>query len=144
MTYFNIPSSTNSSLNLISGEVPFKVFIIFALMMLCYHLILGGLLYLVSKKILKKESDIKRIYALIGVNTTVSSIMLIIATIGLYLNSLISVIALVASGILYFLNLYQGFNELSKVDKNHMVYAFASCYFITLFIVCYVIPKIFA
>ena len=95
-------------------------------------------------EILKKESDIKRIYALIGVNTTVSSIMLIIATLGLFLNLWITIIAVVVSGILYFLNLYQGFNELSKVDKNHMVYAFASCYFITLFIVCYIIPKIFA
>ena len=144
MTYFNIPSSSGSSLNLANGSVPFKVFVVAALMMLCYHLILGGLLYLVSKKILKKESDIKRIYALIGVNTTVSSIMLIIATLGLFLNLWITIIAVVASGILYFLNLYQGFNELSKVDKNHMVYAFASCYFITLFIVCYIIPKIFA
>ena len=59
MTYFNIPSSSGSSLNLANGSVPFKVFVVAALMMLCYHLILGGLLYLVSKKILKKEVNAK-------------------------------------------------------------------------------------
>ena len=30
MTYFNIPSSSGSSLNVVNGSVPFKVFVVAA------------------------------------------------------------------------------------------------------------------
>ena len=130
-----------SSLASSSMEVPVKVFFIAALLMAVYFLCFGGLLHFISSTICKKESDIKKIYALIGVTSVFTTI---VAIIGMYINIWIAIIILAIAGVLYLLHLYHGFTELTKIDKNKIAYVFTSAYVITLFITLYILPKIFS
>ena len=133
-----------SSLASSSMEVPVKVFFIAALLIAVYFLCFGGLLHFISSTICKKESDIKKVYALIGVTSVFTTITTIVAIIGMYINIWIAVIILAIAGVLYLLHLYHGFTELTKNKKNKIAYVFTSAYVITLFVVCYILPKIFA
>lgn len=133
-----------SSLASSSMEVPVKVFFIATLLMAVYFLCFGGLLHFISSTICKKESDIKKVYALIGVTSVFTTITTIVAIIGMYINIWIAVIILAIAGVLYLLHLYHGFTELTKIDKNKIAYVFTSAYVITLFITLYILPKIFS
>ena len=125
-------------------EIPIKVFFIISLLMAIFHFCFGGLLHFISATILKTESDIKRTYALIGTAAVISTVTTLASLILMYVNIWLCLIVLLLGSLLYFFNLFHGFTELTKVDKNKIVYVFTSAYEITLFIVCYVLPKIFS
>ncbi len=125
-------------------EIPVKVFFIATLMMVVYHFLLGGLIHFISTTLLKKESDIKKTYALVGCAATITTVITLAALILMYINMWLCLIVLILGSLLYLINLFHGFSELTKVDKNKMAYTFTGAYAVTLFIVCYVLPKIFS
>lgn len=127
-----------------SADVEVKVLFIAALLMMAFFLCLGGLLHLISGPIMKKESDIKRTYALIGASSVLTTVTTLIAIVCVYINFWLMLIVLLVSGVLYMLTTYHGFTELTKVDKNKMAYVFTIAYGITLFVVVYLLPKIFS
>lgn len=127
-----------------SMEVPIKVFFIGTLLMAVYFLCFGGLLHFISSTICKKESDAKKIYALIGVTSIFTTITTIVAMIAMYINIWVAIIITTIAGVLYLLHLYHGFTELTKVDKNKIAYVFTTAYVITLFVTLYILPKIFS
>lgn len=125
-------------------EIPIKIFFISTLMMVVYHFLLGGFIHFISTTILKKESDLKKTYSLIGCAATITTATTLLALIFIYVNIWLCLIVLSLGSLFYLINLFHGFSELTKVDKNKMAYTFTSAYAVTLFIVCYVLPKIFS
>ena len=134
-------SSLISSSNI---DVPISVLFISMLFMAVYHLCLGGLLHFTSKTIMKKDSDIKITYSFIGVNAVLTTVTTLVALICMYINTGFALILIAIAGILYLLNLYHGFIELTKIDKNKIAYVFTGSYVVTIFLVCYILPKIFS
>ncbi len=131
------------SLSSSSGyEIPFKVFVYAALFMAVFFLCLGGLLHLISGPILKKDSDIKKTFALIGATAVFTTVTTLVVIICMYIKIWLALILLAIAGIMYLLYLYHGFVELTKVDENKITYVFTGAYAITLFVVCYILPKI--
>lgn len=126
-----------------SIDIPVKVYFLAFLTMAVFFFCLGGLLHFVNSVIMKKDSDFKEIMSLIGVNSVFTTITTIIAIIALYINVWVAVIILAIAGVIFLLNIYHGYTMISNIDKNKMAYAFTGCYAITLFVVCYILPKIF-
>lgn len=129
-----------------SVEVPISVFFIAVFLMIIFFFCLGGLLHLIGSALTKKESDFKAIMGLIGVNSIFTTITTLVALVFLFLDELswIAILVLAIAGVIYLLNTYQGFVGLTKIDKNKVCYVFTGAYAITLFVVCYILPKIFS
>lgn len=125
-------------------DVPISVFFYAVLLMAVFFFCLGGLLHFFCGTIMKKDSDFKSIMALLGVNAVFTTITTLVATICMLINVWLAIFVLAIAGIIFLLNIYHGFTELSKIDKNKMNYVFTSAYAITLFLVCYILPKIFS
>ena len=133
--------------SLVSGydiEVPAKVFFIALVLMLAFFFCLGGLLHLIAGPIMKKDSDFKSIMGLIGVNAVFTTITTLVALVCIYINLTLGIVVLAIASTIYLFNTYQGFIELSKIDKNKVTYVFTVAYAITIFVVCYLLPKIFS
>lgn len=125
-------------------EIPMSVFFYSILLMALYYLAFAGLLHLICGPIMKKESDFKEVIGLMGVNATFTTVTTLVALIFIFINIQISLIILTLGGVIFLFNIYRGFTEITKVDKNKMTYAFVCAYVLALFIVFYVIPKIFS
>ena len=137
--------SALSSIYYISGrgyEVPASVFFGAFVLMIVFFFCLGGLLHLIAN-LMKKESDFKEIMALIGVNAVFTTVTTLVALVFMFINGWLAAIILAIAGFMFLLNLYHGFVNYTAIDKNKICYAFTVCYAITLFLVCYVLPKIF-
>ena len=143
---FSMNSMINnfSNFNLtVSSNVSIKVFLIFTLLVAAYNFCFGGLLHIILRKVLKTESDIKKIYALIGVSSVFITITTLVALIFIYINIRLSLLILTVSFFIHLFNLFFGFNEIIKIDKNKYVYVFTSAYLIALFVSLYLLPQIF-
>lgn len=143
---FSMNSMINnfSNFNLtVSSNVSIKVFLIFTLLFAAYNFCFGGLLHTILRKVLKTESDIKKIYALIGVSSVFITITTLVALIFIYINIRLSLLILAVSFFIHLFNLFFGFNEIIKIDKNKYVYVFTSAYLIALFVSLYLLPQIF-
>lgn len=143
---FSMNSMINnfSNFNLtVSSNVSIKVFLIFTLLFAAYNFCFGGLLHIILRKVLKTESDIKKIYALIGVSSVFTTITTLVALIFIYINIRLSLLILTVSFFIHLFNLFFGFNEIIKIDKNKYVYVFTSAYLIALFVSLYLLPQIF-
>ena len=125
-------------------EVPISVFFIAVLLMIIFFFCLGGLLHLIGSALTKKESDFKAIMGLVGVNSIFTTVTTLVALVFLFLNGWIAILILAIAGVIYLLNTYHGFVGLTKIDKNKVCYVFTGAYAITLFVVCYILPKIFS
>lgn len=126
-----------------SIDVPISVFFIAVLLMAVFFFCLSGLLHLIGSALTKKESDFKAIMGLIGVNSIFTTITTLVAFVFLFLSKWITMLIIAIAGIIYLLNTYHGFVGLTKIDKNKICYVFTGAYVVTLFLVCYVLPKIF-
>lgn len=135
--------SYSSLLKTTSVEIPIKVLIIAMLFMLVYFFCIGGLIHFVTTAIFKKESDLKKTYVMVGVTSVITTVTTLIALIGMYIHFGVALFVLALGFMYYLLVLYQGFTELTKIDKNKIAYTFTGCYAVTLFVVCYLLPKIF-
>ena len=135
-----------SSLMSLSGasvSVPASVFFWAFLFMAVFFFALGGLLYLFCGPIMKDDTNFKEIMSLIGVNAVFTTITILVALIFVYIKTWISLVILMLGGFIFILNTYHGFTNLVKIDKNRIAYVFTASYAITLFVVCYILPKIF-
>ena len=81
---------------------------------------------------------------LVGVNSIFTTVTTLVALVFLFLNGWIAILILAIAGVIYLLNTYHGFVGLTKIDKNKVCYVFTGAYAITLFVVCYILPKIFS
>ena len=126
-----------------AASVPASVFFWPFLFMIVFFFALAGLLYLFCGPVLKDEVDFKEIVGLVGVNALLTTVTILVALIFIFIKPVISIILLAIGGVMYLLNTYHGFTNLVVIDKNKMMYVFTASYAITLFIVCYLLPKIF-
>ena len=125
-------------------EIPISIFFYSLILMALYYLAFAGLLHLICGPIMKKDSDIKEVIGLMGVNAAFTTITTLLALLFIFINIQISLVILALGGVIFLFNIYRGFTEITKVDKNKMTYAFVCAYVLALFIVFYVIPKIFS
>ena len=137
-------SSLTAGLTMQSEEIPISVFFYSVLLMALYYLAFAGFLHLICGPIMKKESDFKEVVGLMGVNAVFTTVTNLIALLFIFISVPVAIIILLLGGIIFLFNIYRGFTEISKVDKNKMTYAFVCAYVIALFLVFYVIPKIFS
>lgn len=137
-------SSLTAGLTMQSAEIPISVFFYSVLLMALYYLAFAGFLHLICGPIMKKESDFKEVVGLMGVNAVFTTVTNLIALLFIFISVPVAIIILLLGGIIFLFNIYRGFTEISKVDKNKMTYAFVCAYVIALFLVFYVIPKIFS
>lgn len=125
-------------------EVPASVFFIFFLLMLVFFFCLAGLLYLFTNKIMKTDSNFKELMTLISVNSVFTTITTLLALIFIFINIWVASFIILVSSLIYLINIYHGFSQYTKIDKNKICYIFTTCYVITMFVVCYILPKIFS
>ena len=125
-------------------EIPISVFFYSVLLMALFYFAFAGFLHLICGPIMKKESDFKEVIGLMGVNAVFTTVTTLVALLFVFISVPVAIIILLLGGIIYLFNIYRGFTEISKVDKNKMTYAFVCAYVIALFLVFYVVPKIFS
>lgn len=124
-------------------DVPISVFFFAVLLMAVFFFCLGGLLHFFCGTIMKKDSDFKSMMGLLGVNAVFTTVTTLVALVCLFINVWLAIFVIAIAGVIFLLNVYHGFTEISKIDKNRMNYVFTTAYVITLFLVCYVLPQIF-
>ncbi len=125
-------------------EVSFSLVIQIAVYMLVGFLATGGMLYLLAGPVLKTEIGWKKIFALIGICSVLTSITTLVVIVFMYMSMTLAMILLVLAGILYLTHLYHGFMEISSIDSNRLGYVFVSSVAVASFFVLYIMPKIFS
>lgn len=125
-------------------EVSFSLVIQVAIYMLVGFLCTGGMFYLFAGPVLKTDIGWKKIFALIGVCSVLTSITTLLVIVFMYMSMTLAIILLILSGILYLSHLYHGFMEISSVDSNRLGYVFVSTIAVASFFVLYIMPKIFS
>ncbi len=132
--------------SLLSGSI-FKVefmktFINGFIFMAVWFVIAALVIYLIANPILKDRVNIKSVFSLLGVCSVFTTITTVVAIICVYISIKLSFIILLIAALFYLTHLYQGINEITKVDKNKLAYVFVPAVSVAIFVVVYVLPKI--
>lgn len=126
-----------------SLEVPFiKTFFYGIIFMAVGFATTGVMIYLIANPILKDKVDIKKIFSLIGVCSVFTTLTTAVSIIINYISIKFMFVVLIIAGIFYLTHLYQGINEITKVDKNKLAYVFVPAVSVATFVVVYILPKI--
>lgn len=123
-------------------KIPYlKYFIIFAIVGICAHFLLGAVTYLVSEKMFKGNTNIKKMITLYGFSSIMLSAGLLIATICLFINTGIAIAVLSISAVMYNYYTYKGLEFVCSTDKNKLGYVLGITYTIVL-VVTYILSAI--
>lgn len=125
-------------------EISFSLAIQVAIYMIVGFLCTGGMFYLLAGPVLKTDIGWKKIFALIGICSVLTSITTLLVIVLMYMSLTLALIILVLAGILYLSHLYHGFMEISSIDSNRLGYVFVSTIAVASFFVLYIMPKIFS
>ncbi len=128
-----------------SVEVPFgDVFIRIFAYTAIYLLVVAAMMFVMVKSVFKEETDIKETISLVG-NTSVGMIVFfLVAALGIKIKFVLGVV-IAAIGLLFsMITLTAGSTETISLKKDKMVYAVLASVSVGLFVILYVLPKLFS
>lgn len=136
------------SLNLLSTgniEVPFlKVFIQGVIYMASWFATAGIAIYLIANMIMKDKIDIKKAYALVGTCSAFTTVTMLLTILCIFINTTLAIVVLLVAATFYLTYLYQGLSDLTEIDKNKLAYVFVPSVAAAMFVMVYILPKIFS
>ena len=133
--------------SLMSGSynLPFgRLFFMGFLMLLFWFAVCGLVLYAIANPILKDKVDIKAIFALVGVCSVFTTITTLVAWIFVFVKVWIALVVLLIAAGFYLTHLYQGLSDITKIEKNKLVYTFMPAVAVATFVMVYIVPKFFS
>lgn len=124
-------------------EVPFmKVFLYGFVFMAVWFAVMALMIYLIANVIMKDKIDVKEAFALVGVISVFTAVTTFVALICIYISTKLMSLIIMLASVFYLTYLAQGISELTSINKNKLAYVFVSALTVTMFVVCYVLPKI--
>lgn len=126
-------------------EIPYvKIFFISMIFYLLYYVVYGGTTYLMSRYAFKSDTKLKNIISWLGVNLILLSVIFIVVIICLLINLKFGIIVLSLGSILNTYYLYKSIGDATNTDENKLGYVVLTSVFVTMFIIGFILPKLFA
>lgn len=122
------------------ASVFLKVFIYTAI----YFVVLAAMLLLMTKAIFKGETSFKKILTIIGLSSGVMVCVLLLGTLFLKISIGLGLVIFIAGLIHSLIVLTAGSMEALEVKKDKMAYSLLASVSVALFVVLYVLPKLFS
>lgn len=126
-------------------DVPFgDVFIRVFLYIAVYEVVLAAMLLLMNKVVFKEESDIKEMITVVGITSVGMSCAFLVGAIGFKLKFILGVVIGAIGMIFSTIVLTAGSMETLRLKKDKMVYSLLASISVGLFVILYVLPKLFS
>ena len=126
-------------------EIPFaRTFFMGFLFMASWFVVAALIILLFANPIFKDKMDVKKAFALVGncsVFTTLTTIFAIVCT---FISIPFTIVVLLLGAGFYLTHLYQGLSDITKIDKNKLVYVFMPAVSLATFVMVYIMPKLFS
>lgn len=130
-------------LGLTSIDVPFmRVFLYGFVFMAVWFIAMALMIYLIANVIMKDKIDIKEVFTLVGVTSVFTAVTTFVALICIYISVKLMALIITLASVFYLTYLVQGISELTSINKNKLAYVFVPALTVTMFVVCYILPKI--
>lgn len=127
-----------------SVDIPYaKTFFTVLIVLFVLSFIYTGILYLVNTKIFKREADFKEVYALYGVTSIITSGVMLVSTILLFLNVTFALVIVVLGSMLSTVYSYHGLKFLGDKDENKYGYIYLTT-MVLFYVAIFIITKIFS
>ena len=128
-----------------SYSLPFgKLFLMGFLFLLFWFAVCALCLFIIANTILKDKLDIKASFALVGVCSVFTTLTTLVAWLFLYIKVWIAIVILLVAAGFYLTHLYQGLSDITKIEKNKLVYTFMPSVALATFVMVYIVPKFFS
>ncbi len=125
-------------------EVPFgDVFVRVFLYIAVYLTVVSGMLLLMNKVVYKEEVNFKEMVSVVGMTSVGMACAFLVGAVGLKINFTFGVVIWVAGMIFSTIVLTAGSMETLKLKKDKMVYSLLASISVGLFVILYVLPKLF-
>ena len=122
------------------GDVFFTIFIYVAI----YLVVLAAMLLLMTKVVFKEDTNFKQILTVVGLSSIFTTCTFIVSCIALKINFTLGLFIFVFGLVFGVVNLTAGSIEALKVKKDKMVYSLFASLSVAIFVLVYVLPKIFS
>lgn len=122
-----------------SVEIPYlQIFFGVLVLVIVLTFMYTGFLYLVNSVMFKGEKSFKKVFTMYGVNTVITSVALLATAILMFVNVFLGLIILLLGGVLNMVYMYKGIETLGVKDENKHGYIYlitALFYGIAIFII---------
>ena len=124
-------------------NIPYlKIFFVTFIVTVVMELLIASFSYLISNKIFKNNTSIKKMITLFGFSTIILSAAIIIAAIFSFINIRIALFILIAGALLKTYYNYKGLEFACDTDVNKLGYILMPSVLIVSILVSYILPKI--
>ena len=124
-------------------EIPYvKIFFIAAIVTIVVVLLIALGSYLLSAKLFKSETSMKKMITLFGFSSIISSVSLLVAAILSFINIYIGLFVYMAGSLLNTYYNYKGLEFACDTDRNKLGYVLMPSVLVVSVIVGYLLPKI--
>lgn len=126
-------------------EIPFaRTFFMGFLFMASWFVVAALIILLFANPIFKDKIDVKKTFALVGTCSIFTTLTTILAIICTFISIPATLVVLLIGAAFYLAHLYQGLSDITKIDKNKLVYVFMPAVSVATFVMVYIIPKFFS
>lgn len=126
-------------------EIPFlRVFFMGFVFLASWFVVATLMVLLFANPIFKDKIDVKKAFALVGTCSIFTTLTTILAIICTFISIPATLVILLIGAGFYLTHLYQGLSDITKIDKNKLVYVFMPAVAVATFVMVYIIPKLFS
>lgn len=127
----------------LSVDIPyFKYFIITFIVAVLAVAATASVAYLISDKLFKGKTDIKKMFTLFGLSSIILTAALLLGTIFLFININLGLIILAAGSLLNICYNYKGLEFVCKTEKDKLAYVIVGSILVVGIVVIYLVPQI--
>jgi hypothetical protein len=131
--------SLSSIANISFGSVFIKIFFYVAVYLVTY----AGMMTLMTKVIFKQNTSFKKILIVTGLSSVFMICALVLASIFSYVKLGFGFLLFIVGIIVSFVNLVATAKDSLNIDKDKVLYSIAPSVLVALFVMCYILPKLF-
>ena len=131
--------SLSSIANISFGSVFIKIFFYVAVYLVTY----AGMMTLMTKVIFKQNTSFKKILIVTGLSSVFMICALVLASIFSYVKLGFGFLLFIVGIIVSLVNLVATAKDSLNIDKDKVLYSIAPSVLVALFVMCYILPKLF-
>lgn len=106
-------------------QIPYlKIFFVGSIAAVIFIFMYTGLLYLVNSVMFKGEKSFKKVFTMYGVNSVITTVSLLVASIFMFLSPVLGVMIFLLGSVLNTLYVYKGIETLGVKDENKHGYIY--------------------
>ena len=125
-------------------EIPFgEVFIRIFLYIAVYQVVVAAMMLLMNKTVFKEETDIKETISIVGITSVGMACAFLVGAILFKIKFVLGVVMALVGMIFSTIVLTAGSMETLSLKKDKMVYSLLASISVGLFVILYVLPKLF-